>query len=164
MDKHQRLKQGQSGAYQVASQLLLRGVNLFFPAVDVGADLITGSGIRIQVKSTYLSSRRSSDFKGGAYWFHFVKYGLENGKRTYARRDFAAECDVVILWGIDQNRFWVVPACELTDCQCLVLGAVPGRVYPNARSAKILAFENKWDLVASHDQLIHEPVEEEVNS
>jgi hypothetical protein len=168
VDKQWSRKQGQAGAYQVASQLLLRGVNVFFPAVDVGADLLTGSGVRVQVKSTYLSCRRGADFPAGAYWFHFYKQVLDHGRRRNAPRDFVAECDVVVLWGIDHNKFWVVPAFELTDCQCLVLGETPNRSYrhPNARSRKIAGFENRWDLIASHERLIHEPesVEQEVNS
>lgn len=164
-------KQGQAGVYQVASQLLLRGVNVFFPAVDLGADLITDSGVRVQVKITHHSARMSSAYPAGAYWFHFMKTGIRRGKRTVAVRNLAADCDVVVLWGIEDDKFWVVPACELADCHCLVLegvcvGAYKRATRPDSRQRRIAAFENRWDLIASHDQLIHtsESVEEGVNS
>jgi hypothetical protein len=193
-DRQWTRKQGQAGAYQVASQLLMRGINVFFPAVDVGADLITESGLRIQVKSTYLSNRGT--YPGGAYWFHFYKQVLDHGRRRNAVREFSKECDIVILWGVDHNKFWVVPACELDKCKCLVLGVVPyknkhdidnirelyasgltlqqvadrvgtsfetvrrkvnGKNLTISRSMKVSRFENRWDLVQSHERLIEQP-------
>jgi len=168
-------RHGQAGVYQVASQLLLRGVNVYFPAVDSGVDLVTDSGIRIQVKMTHLARRARRDqqiYAGGAYWFHFMQRKVVKGGKglmTVRGRDFASECDLVVLWGVDHNRFWIVPACELAECQCTVLAGVHNGAYkratrPDSRAQKIMNFENRWDLVTSHDELIHDPdaVEQEV--
>lgn len=108
-----KLAQGQAGVYAVAAQLLLRGVNPSFPAVDRGADIITDWGTRIQVKSGH----RRPTIYGGSYHFCLdsgvTMYtggdGYKKGKRQHSRK-FDEECDFFAMWGIDDNRFWVIPS------------------------------------------------------
>lgn len=113
-----RIAQGQAGVYTVAAQLLLRGINPCFPAVDCGADIITDWGTRIQVKSAY---RRASIW-GGSYHFMLdcgvTQYTGGNTHRKSSLRDrapriFSNECDFFAMWGIDDNRFWIIPASIL---------------------------------------------------
>ena len=111
-----RIAQGQAGVYAVAAQLLLRGINVCFPAVDRGSDLTTDWGTRIQVKCGH---RRYGAW-GGSY--HFC---LDSGQTLYTRGDgyakgkrlhkrmFSEECDFFVMWGIEDNFFWIVPAAAL---------------------------------------------------
>jgi hypothetical protein len=113
-----RLAQGQAGVYTVAGQLLLRGINPGFPAVDCGADIITDWGTRIQVKCAY----RHASMWGGSYHFALssglTMYTAGNGYKKgplseKGPRIFSNECDFFVLWGINDNRFWILPAAML---------------------------------------------------
>lgn len=55
----ENLAQGQAGVYTVAAQLLLRGHNPCLPAVDIGADIVLDSGVKVQVKSALTREVRS---------------------------------------------------------------------------------------------------------
>lgn len=118
----ENLAQGQAGVYSVAAQLLLRGHNPFFPAVDIGADLILDSGVKIQVKSTHLTFK--TVYKQGAYAFKLATRAVVNKGAVQKRiaRIFSQECDFVVLWGIEQNRFWVVPAATFDGHHGVVVG------------------------------------------
>jgi hypothetical protein len=113
-----RLAQGQAGVYTVAAQLLLRGINPCFPAVDCGADILTDWGTRVQVKC----SHRRPSIWGGTYHFALssgitVYTGVNGYKKNPLRergsRTYSNECDFFALWGIEDNRFWIVPAALL---------------------------------------------------
>src|SRR5437867_747185 len=117
----QNLLQGQAGVYQVASQLCLRGYNPMFPCVDHGADLVLEGGVRLQVKAGKL--RYSKVYPQGAYWFHIERSRLINRRQIGVKiDDWTVICDFAVFWGIDENRFWIVPAPELNGHVCLVLG------------------------------------------
>lgn len=113
-----KLAQGQAGVYTVAAQLLLRGINPGFPAVDCGADIITDWGTRIQVKCAH---RRPSIW-GGSYHFIMTSgvtlYVGTHGHRKGSLHDreprtYSNECDYFVFWGIEDNRFWVIPVALL---------------------------------------------------
>jgi hypothetical protein len=100
-----RLAQGQAGVYSVAAQLLLHGIIPCFPAVDVGADLYTEMGTRIQVKCAH---RRY----GNSYHFCLV-HGPSSNNRPYEERlcdSVHRDSDFYVLWGIDDNRYWIAPS------------------------------------------------------
>jgi hypothetical protein len=111
-----RIAQGQAGVYTVAAQLILRSINPSFPAIDRGADIITDWGTRIQVKSGFL--RRGA--YGGSYHFcldsgqtlYTSGQGYKKSARTHSRK-FSDECDFFVMWGIEGNRFWIIPAVVL---------------------------------------------------
>jgi hypothetical protein len=127
MDRYWTQRQGQAAVYQVASQLLMRGVNVSFPAIDDGVDLIVESGVRIQVKSTRLYNGHKN-YPHGAYCFHFTRWTRSahvkylRGEKVDRRLRFSDRSDVVVLWGVDQNRFWIVPALELDDTHMVAVG------------------------------------------
>ena len=116
--------QGQAGVYRVASELLLRGFNPQFPAVDCGYDLSVEGGVRVQVKSGHLRMN-SKVYPQGAYWFKLTRGPVAQGNhrvRRRAPRVFSQECDFVVFWGIEQQRFWIVPSAVLDNKSLVVLG------------------------------------------
>jgi len=134
----QNLLQGQAGVYRIASLLCMRGLNPYFPAVDVGADLIVDS-CKIQVKCAHL--RLNSVYPNGAYWFKLSFPTVKQGKRVWKNRAFSDSCDFVVFWGIEHDKFWIVPSSKLDTKQCLTL--CPDRVKPSI----VDNLENRWDLI-----------------
>jgi len=108
----------------VASQLILRGFTPYFPAHDDhGVDILLKEGTRIQVKCSHLAKRHP--YPQGAYYFKLQKGPIVTGHRNIRYRPvqlFSKECDIVILWGIEENRFWVVPATLLDNRPNIVVG------------------------------------------
>lgn len=119
---------GKAGEYAVAAQLMVRGLNVFFPAVDNGVDLIADNGCRIQVKTgrIRMSPSMVEHYPEGVYSFHFPKNKyIASSKvkiRTVPSRKFSDVCDVVVLWGVEQNRFWIAPASLCDQRQCIIMG------------------------------------------
>ncbi len=121
--KQNRL-QGKAAEYRVASELLLRGLHTHFPSIEEGYDIMVGGGIRVQVKSTNL--RHNSVTPNGAYWFRFRKVSNYRTNSCSIKwknhpREFSKECDFVVLVGVTQWRFWIIPAAELDNLQCVML-------------------------------------------
>lgn len=117
--------QGQAGVYRVASELMLRGFNPKFPAVDCGADLEIEGGIRIQVKAAHLRTQGYAAYPQGAYWFKLARGPVAHGNhgvRPRSPRIFSRDCEFVVFWGIEQHRFWIVPAPILDGRHLVVLG------------------------------------------
>jgi len=149
---------GQAGTHRVLAELLKREVNAYLPVVDVGVDILTVRGVRIQVKSARLRTQKAKDpsNRGPAYFYvPGVKYhGSPTAKhRRHTLRKFVDEVDFVVFWGADEDRFWVVPA-TLADClQCLILhpkryAAIQAGSFTNA----VYAHENRWDLLGAVPQ------------
>jgi hypothetical protein len=115
---------GRAGEYAVAAQLLLRDVIPYWPAVDEGCDMITSTGCRLQVKCGRLMN--SDGRYGQHYMFQLRRRNLvRKADFTMKRIDlptFSETCDFVIFWGIDQNRFWIVPPQICDDCAGSRLG------------------------------------------
>jgi hypothetical protein len=115
---------GKAAEYAVASQLSLRQITVFWPSVDDGCDLMTANGCRIQVKSSYIDgqNRKGEHF----YWFPFpqVKYIAVSNQRCRVASvpKLSLYCDVVVCWGIEENRFWVIPSSICDGRGALVLG------------------------------------------
>jgi hypothetical protein len=117
------LAQGQAGVYAVASQLLLRGITPCFPSVDIGTDIITIAGTKLQVKSCH--AHIHPKWYGGFqfYPFTFGKHvKLSKGQRIENYHIFSEICDFVVLWGIEQSRYWIVPAHLLDGKSGCTLG------------------------------------------
>lgn len=95
----------------------MRGVTPYQPAADIaGVDLLTDAGVRIQVKATRLIAPRGHG-RSDSYAFE-LRCTRPNGlhKLTRFKRHFSAQCDFVILWGADEDRFWIVPSALLDGC------------------------------------------------
>ncbi len=124
---------GRAGEYMVAANILLRGGCVAWPATDDGYDLIGPNGCRVQVKSAHIRATPSiaNAYPEGVYSFTLIR---SSGTRKSARRKFetskfSERCDVVVLWGIEQNRFWVTPAHVVDNVYGLYLGPNSDRAF-----------------------------------
>lgn len=119
--KHAALT-GKAGECAVAAQILLRDMAVLWPAVDVGYDLETETGCRVQVKCAHFYNHPD----GPRYHFPLPKTRRQpNSDKTtklVTRKTFADVCHYVVFWGIEQNRFWVVPAAMADSCTGVDLG------------------------------------------
>ena len=101
---------GKAGEHIVAAQLLLRGVPVSFPAVDDGADLYAGH-LRIQVKAARkIRSRRANSW---GYHFNIGMHKWHSEQKRFYHVDGRHRVDFFVFWGVDENRFWVVPSSLL---------------------------------------------------
>lgn len=151
--------QGQAAVHRVVSELMFRGMRTALPCVDDrGVDILVLPSIRIQVKSAYLR-HNVRVYPQGAYWFKFVHGAIVTGNNTIKRRgprQFSEECDFVILHGIDQGRFWIVPAHVLDGKTLCVVGpdAVGSDVPRSVKTGRfalvrqIRECEGRWDYLA----------------
>jgi hypothetical protein len=79
----------------------MRGVHVFFPAVDDGVDLFTSKGLGIQMKASSLSH--------GRYHFNLRHWTYGDDKRRQIPRRIHSSVTHVVLWGLDEDVFWIVP-------------------------------------------------------
>ena len=116
---------GRAGEHAVATQLLLREMVVFWPDVDRGCDLMTEDGCRLQVKSAHIYQHKN----GPRYTFPLPKNRrVANSSTTVKfipRKSFVESCDFVVFWGIEENRFWIVPAALADSCTGVELGYEP---------------------------------------
>lgn len=141
---------GQAGVYRVAAECLLRGLNPRFPSVDCGADLEVDGGVRLQVKSAHLRFN-ARIYPEGAYWFKFWRAPVVSGRcnvRQRPPRVFSEECDFVVLHGIEQLRYWIVPARTLDGCQLVTVGPESAWI-----DANIQAIEELKQAGLTHEQI-----------
>jgi hypothetical protein len=132
------LAQGQAGVHRVASELLLRGINPTFPAVDIGGDLLIDHGVRVQVKSAHLVTRKVGKVEVTAYWFKLSTKAVVRKKTIkLVPRIFSDECEFVILWGIEQNRFWIVPSPVLDGRQLVVVDLDAGWISSDLEALRL---------------------------
>lgn len=140
--------------WQVASQLALRGLNPHFPGVDFGYDLMVENGVRIQVKASSLR-HNARVYPDGAYWFKFWQSKILSGNnnvRVRGARDYSKVSDFLVLWGVTENRFWIVPSSLLASTQSAV---IPARVIQmkserlETVAAKIRRLEGDWEQIIS---------------
>lgn len=119
---------GKAGEYAVASQLLRRKMAVLWPTVDTGYDLMAANGCRIQVKTTHrLQEGNKANYPPGAYWFALPK--VKNratataGKiRVVPRPKFSDVCDVVAFFGMEDDRYWILPAKLCDGVSAFVMG------------------------------------------
>jgi hypothetical protein len=141
---------GQAGVHRVMSELALRNVSGYLPSIDVGVDILTNEGVRIQVKAAHLRARKIS--KGQpSYQFGIGWCQVGNAHKPQRRlRAYSTECDFFVLWGIDEDRFWIVPSKVFDNRQILLL--YPGRTKSLIRRLdgfvdQVYQGEDRWDLL-----------------
>lgn len=124
----------------MASKLALHGLVPMFPGVDHGYDIGLENGIRIQVKSSKLKFHLS--YPEGTYCFDCRKFNWSSPEqRVRATRRYQFKADFFAFWGIDENRFWIIPTAETKTCIW-----VP-READYKKPIKWQTFENRWDLL-----------------
>lgn len=149
---------GKAGECSVAAQLFLRGLPVAFSLVDMGVDLHAINGCRIQVKSAHVSATPKALRKlgPGCYFFPLPKVKRvainDRQARLNVREVFSKYCDVVVFWGIEGNRYWVVPAALAERSSGLILGADdPGRFVGNVKEMRdMLSLGYSRQEIASH--------------
>ena len=148
--------QGQAAVWQVASQLALRGHNVYFPGLDEGCDLLMDNGLRLQIKSATLQSPKGApNYRNGAYCFALRRGAWLPDKKRYERttlRSYSEVADVFVLWGIDENRFFIVPTSH--KGQAIHFGKRGYQSLSNNRSKfdyvsaqRIADYEDRWDVL-----------------
>ncbi len=151
---------GQAGVYAVASRLCLLGHVPFFPGVDQGVDLVIENGLRLQVKVASLTYPQcgkgpNKNYLGGAYGFNLRRGVWEKEGNRMSRKDSRRYDDVAdffVLWGMDENRFWIVPTSLKNRVIWFGRGDHPNGsnnvTYTSAiKQARCLQYENRWDLL-----------------
>lgn len=134
------LSLGKAGELRIASELLLRGHEVFLTIVDSGSDLVLGNGKRLQVKVA--QRRHDKAANRTAYMFSFKSWRKRENK--YIAHPLA-DVDYIILWGLDDDLFLIIPSSE-------VRGRHSIRCNPTSKSTNnvvshYLQFRNRWDLL-----------------
>ncbi len=103
--RFQNIVNGKVGEYRVASELLLRGYDVFMPSVDKGVDLLLDNGKHIQVKTSY----------GNNLFFHSSKSMKARIKDSNVKLEphMLNNVDIIILWLAIPNEFYIMPASEI---------------------------------------------------
>lgn len=110
---------GAAVEHLAAAELLFRGLDVAWPAVDRGYDLLVDFRVRVQVKA---SSRRDLTIGGRYTYGRFLWSGVGSrkwdGGRQVPRVVDRSNVDVFVLFGLDaggRRRWWIVPGFELRD-------------------------------------------------
>ena len=142
---------GKAGEYRVASELMIRNHIVYMPTVDNGADLILGTGQTIQVKCGH---RRKATINGcihlfysfsfvkSSSYFRKIKFGGDNKIEPHKLNNV----DFAILWGIDDDEFYIVPANKVRGKMAVNISADDDR-RTIARWNKWLPYRNNWGIL-----------------
>lgn len=104
------------------SELILRGHCPYRPAVDdKGVDLVLSNGVRLQVKTARLHKRKHHAAPAYNLTLGWTKLGRVQSPIRRPRR-YSEECDFLVIFGVDENRFWIVPSYLVDGKHCLQLG------------------------------------------
>jgi hypothetical protein len=132
---------GEAGKHRVAAELLLRGINVYFPAADSGVDLYTDNGLAIQVKAATKNCK-------GSYYFSFKSWHRRKGTAKQLPRLHGSVTHAV-LWGITDDVFWVVPsAVILQGAEGITTSKASlaiAKQFHSTRAGRIEPYRNAWD-------------------
>ena len=109
------IERGQAGVHRVVSELIDRGHTPYLPVIDKGIDILLGSHIRLQIKTT---QRPTNHWRQVGRWSFSLTKAQRIVKQKYVKcsaRKFSEEVDFVILHAYQANRFWIVPAFVLDN-------------------------------------------------
>lgn len=147
---------GQAGVWAVASQLALRGHVPLFPGVDIGYDLVSHNGLKLQVKvATITLGSKAAYYPTGAYVFNLRRGVWDMTTNRASRKESRTYQDVAdffVLWGIDENRFWIVPTSVTQKCMWFGRNDFVSRSNNFGRCGKakedrLASMEDRWDLL-----------------
>lgn len=134
--RYQNLHTGKAGELRVASELLLRGYQVYLTMVDVGVDIVLGSGKTIQVKASMPRKRKrqASPF----YNFNFTDWNHKPHKLDGV--------DFVVLWAIKDNVFYIIPSDKIGSKLTISITPNPVKRCGNSRVNQYAKFAGRWDL------------------
>lgn len=144
--------------WAVASQLALRGHMPLFPPVDAGYDILLDSGLRLQVKSASLRQNNlklTSIQKNFGYFFDLRRGAWMSKEKKYRKsnlRNYSEVADFFVLWGIEENRFFIAPTNhERQRIWFSSKGATSKsqnkRIFDQITEDRVREFEDRWDLL-----------------
>jgi hypothetical protein len=144
--------------WAVASQLALREIIPMFPAVDLGVDIVLLNGLRLQVKSASLRlNNRGMDgiSHNPGYLFDLRRGAWFSTERRYKKtglRPYSEVADYFVLWGIDENRFFIVPTSVKKSTiwfskRGYVSKSSNRSLYDQITVQRLADTEDKWDLL-----------------
>jgi hypothetical protein len=157
---------GEQGVSMVVAELLANDYKPYRPVVDDhGVDLMLSDGTRIQVKTANLSvmwamdrrTNKSAPTGKKGYQFSLqrtvlgTKEKLQSIGVTYAYREVHKDADFLILVGLDERRFWIVPTAIIIGCKhiCIQEGVSRSKNTVNYRIWQAVRDgENRWDILA----------------
>ena len=129
---------GRAAELRVASELLLRGHEVFLTLVDSGADLVMGNGKRIQVKASHRVFNKSAHYPD--YTFAFKSWRSNEGKYEAHKLN---NVDFVILWAVNDDKFFIIPADIVRGKYSIRLGL------SKRKWSEYMPYESKWELLES---------------
>lgn len=151
----------------VIVELLAHNFKPYRPVVDDhGVDLMLSDGIRIQVKTANLSHcwggkrrRTEKSYATDKMMYQFslqrtvfgTKEKLQSVGITYEYRDISKEADFLILVGLDERRFWIVPTGVIAECTHVAIAQGVSRAKNGPRSRfwkSVRDGENRWDMLS----------------
>lgn len=119
---------GKAGELRVASELLLRGHEIFLTVTDTGVDLILGDGKGLQVKTARIN-------KYGRYMFS-LKAWRKKGDPPKAQPFTGV--DYLICWTVDDKAFFIIPTPH-------IIGRKSIAIYPNSLRSQFAVFKDNWE-------------------
>ena len=132
---------GEASVKATELKLFYEGYAVFKPMVDdAGVDLVVVDGnlaVRLQVKASSLITKDRVDGSRVQYY----EFNLASIRARYAGpaevklRTFSEEVDFVVMHGVDEDKFWIVPA-KLLD------GKKTASIYTTSRSRVDIDWED----------------------
>lgn len=124
---------GIAGELRVASELYLRGINVYKPFTDRGSDLILENGLRVQVKC----SRDGNPVGGKTHRFQIPIMERTYRAKGITRRGFGFRTDFVVIWIVKSNEFFIIPCSQLTSKTIISLS--------KNNPTGLYRFKDRWD-------------------
>jgi hypothetical protein len=134
------MKIGKAGELRVASELLLRG---FQPSLTLEineVDIILNTGIKIQVKSSHITEK-------GYYTFSFKGWKRDSRNNRKQEKHQLTNTDFVILFAINENSFFIIPADKIRERFAYTLNYHPDGKRRGVNWELLTTHKNQWDLL-----------------
>lgn len=125
---------GMAGELRIMSELLLRGFNPAKSYLDNGVDLILESGCKIQIKVSRKVLYSKCKREHPTYKYHFTFQSWKNK----APQDLGV--DIIILWAIEDNIFFVIPALDIAGISGLSF-------VPSYKKHKLQKYIDNWGIL-----------------
>ena len=134
-DKKYYMKIGKAGELRIASELLLRGYNPSLMLEISEADIILSNGLKIQIKTSTRNHQR--------YHFSFKSWKKQHDKPRKQEKHKLLNIDFVILWGIENDYFFIIPVEKLKNATEKKKTATI-RMFTEKSELKNMQRENDW--------------------
>lgn len=149
----------QAAVWTVAAQLALRGHVPLFPGLDVGYDLVLDNGLRLQIKSSMIKHQAKQNYPFGAYGFQLLRGAWDSNAKKYKRsnlRPYSEVADFFVLWGIDENRFFILPTANAGKAIWFGRKGFESKsnnrkVFGKITEQRLVDMEDRWDLLNVSD-------------